>query len=137
MANEVFFDTSGFFAAIDQTDPSHRRVTAWLSEARGKTRPVTTEWILGETCTLLVARKRPHLGGSFLNHIERSEALHVINPDKMLLDSAKSFIRRRADQGFSFVDCLSFCVMTERNITKALTTDEHFRKAGFEPLLWP
>jgi predicted nucleic acid-binding protein len=33
------------------------------------------------------------------------------------------------------VDCLSFCVMRERQVSEALTTDEHFRKAGFSPLL--
>jgi predicted nucleic acid-binding protein len=29
------------------------------------------------------------------------------------------------------VDCLSFCLMKERKIVVALTTDAHFRKAGF------
>ena len=47
----------------------------------------------------------------------------------------REFIRRQADQGYSFVDCLSFCVMKERGLKRALTTDEHFRKAGFEALL--
>jgi predicted nucleic acid-binding protein len=53
----------------------------------------------------------------------------------MLVHSARAIIRRQADQGFSFVDCLSFCVMTERKIVEALTTDTHFQKAGFSALL--
>ncbi|MCL4177580.1 MAG: hypothetical protein KJ072_07510 [Verrucomicrobia bacterium] len=32
---------------------------------------------------------------------------------------------------------LSFCLMSERHIRGALTADEHFRQAGFEPLLCP
>jgi predicted nucleic acid-binding protein len=135
MAGEVLFDTSGFFALMDQRDPAHGRAIAWLRAQRDQTRPITTEWILGETCTLLVARKHPHLIGSFLDYIGRSEALLTINPDEMLLASAKGFIRRQAEQGYSFVDCLSFCVMKERRITRALTADEHFRKAGFHALL--
>ena len=102
---------------------------------RGRARPLTTEWIVGETCTLLVARKRPHLVARFLDYLEQSAALLVLNPDEALLVAAKEVIRRQAEQGYSFVDCLSFCVMKERRISQALTADEHFRKAGFAALL--
>ena len=44
-------------------------------------------------------------------------------------------IRRQADQGYSFVDCLSFCLMSERKIAEALTTDSHFRNSGFKAAL--
>ena len=33
------------------------------------------------------------------------------------------------------VDCISFIIMTKRNLTDALTTDEHFQQAGFRALL--
>src|ERR1035441_6508813 len=131
MAAEVLLDTSGFFALMDTRDPAHLKARRWLGSQRGRARPVTTEWIVGETCTLLVARKRPHLVARFLDYLEQSAALLVINPDKALLVFAKDMIRRQADQGYSFVDCLSFCVMKERRVLRALTTDEHFRKAGF------
>jgi len=84
---------------------------------------------------LLVARRRPHLVARFLDYLEQSAALLVLNPDEDMLVAAKQFIRRQAEQGYSFVDCLSFCVMKERRIAMALTTDEHFRKAGFSALL--
>jgi predicted nucleic acid-binding protein len=134
MASEVFLDTSGFFLLIDERDPRHRTAADWLRSRRGRLRPVTTEWVVGETCTLLKARKRAHLVPRFLDYIERSTALVLINPDEMLVH-ARAIIRRQADQGFSFVDCLSFCVMTERKIVEALTTDTHFQKAGFSALL--
>ena len=135
MAGEVLLDTSGFFALMDTRDPAHPKARRWLVSQRGRARPVTTEWIVGETCTLLVARKRPHLVARFLDYLEQSAALLVLNPDEALLVSAKELIRRQAEQGYSFVDCLSFCVMKERRISQALTTDEHFRKAGFSALL--
>jgi uncharacterized protein len=135
MANEVLFDTSGFFALMDASDPAHMKARRWLGSQRSRARPVTTEWIIGETCTLLVARRRQHLIGRFLDSLEQSTALLVLNPDEGLLVCAKQFIRRQAEQGYSFVDCLSFCVMKERRISQALTTDEHFRKAGFSALL--
>ena len=135
MASEVFFDTSGFFALLDASDAAHHKAVGWL-EARGRrTRPLSTEWIVGETCTLLVARRRPHLVARFLDYLDRSVALRLVNPDDTLLRSAKAMIRRHAEQGCSFVDCLSFCLMKERGLREALTSDEHFRRAGFLPLL--
>ena len=135
MAGEVFFDTSGFFALLDERDPAHRKAALWVQDQRQRVRPLSTEWIVGETCTLLVARKRAHLVARFLDYLERSVALLLVNPDETLLSSAKAMIRQQAEQGYSFVDCLSFCLMKERAVRDALTTDEHFRKAGFSPLL--
>ena len=135
MASEVLLDTSGFFALMDARDPAHLKARRWLGSQRGRAQPVTTEWIVGETCTLLVARKRRHLVGRFLGYLKQSTALLVVNPDEGLLVSAKQLIRRQAGQGYSFVDCLSFCVMKERSISQALTADERFRKAGFSALL--
>jgi len=135
MAHDVFFDTSGFFALLDQSDPQHARARQWIQAQQARVRPITSEWVIGETCTLLVARKRPHLVGRFLDYLDRSAALLLIDPDDALLRATKGFIRQQADQGYSFVDCLSFCLMKERAIRQALTTDEHFLKAGYEALL--
>ncbi|MBV8216601.1 MAG: type II toxin-antitoxin system VapC family toxin [Verrucomicrobia bacterium] len=135
MANEVFFDTSGFLAVIDQLDRVHQDAVAWTRTRAGRMRPVTTEWIIGETCTLLITRKRHHVVPQFLDYIDRSSALLSINPDDTLLRAARLMMRRQADQGFSFVDCVSFCLMTERKIVEALSTDALFRKAGFSPVL--
>jgi predicted nucleic acid-binding protein len=82
-----------------------------------------------------VARGAPHLIGDFLYQLGASRVLRSINPDAETLDQTKQFLRRHADQRYSFVDCLSFCVMKQYQITQALTTDPHFRKAGFQPLL--
>jgi predicted nucleic acid-binding protein len=43
--------------------------------------------------------------------------------------------RKHADKEWGLTDCLSFVVMTRRGLTEALTADEHFRQAGFRPLL--
>jgi predicted nucleic acid-binding protein len=135
MANEALFDTSGFFALVDGRDPMHDKAVSWVETHRSQIRPVTTEWIVGETCTLLVARKRPHLVARFLDYVDSSAALLLVNPDETLLRAAKAMIRHQAEQGYSFVDCVSFCLMRERAIRTAFTTDTHYRKAGFTALL--
>ena len=135
MANEILFDTSGFFALIDERDRMHAKAVAWIEAQWKKIRPVSTEWVVGETCTLLVARKRPYLVTRFLDYVESSAALLLVNPDDMLLRAAKAMIRQQAEQGYSFVDCVSFCLMKERSIHNAFTTDSHYRKAGYSAVL--
>ena len=135
MASDTLFDTSGFFALIDKRDPMHTKAVRWVEKQRKRIRPVNTEWVIGETCTLLVARKRSHLVARFLDYIDDSAALVLVNPDEMLLHAAKAMIRQQAEQGYSFVDCISFCLMKERGIRNAFTTDTHYRKAGFSALL--
>jgi predicted nucleic acid-binding protein len=137
MADEVFWDTSGFFALLDLNDAARQRALDWVGSSEGHRRAVTTEWVIGETCTLLVARKRGHLVSAFLDHLERTAALTVINPDETLLSEAKRMIRKQTTQGYSFTDCISFSLMRERRIREALTADAHFLQAGFLPLLHP
>jgi len=43
--------------------------------------------------------KTPHLVTRFLDYLEQSAALLVLNPDETLLVSAKELIRRQAEQG--------------------------------------
>jgi predicted nucleic acid-binding protein len=49
MTNEVFFDTSGFFTVMDERDDLHQKAVEWLHSRRGQVRPLTTEWVVGET----------------------------------------------------------------------------------------
>jgi hypothetical protein len=94
MAAEVFIDTSGFYARWDLNDPAHERVKAWFVAHRGTFAPLTTAWVIGETCILFVARRVPRLIGPFLDQLGESTALRTIIPDADLLDQTKSFLRK-------------------------------------------
>jgi hypothetical protein len=136
MASEFFWDTSGFFALLNSDDVQHERARQWKAQALAQQRrSITTEWIIGECCTLLTARRRAHLIPRFLDLTERSSSLAVLVSDSTLFIESKAFLRKHLDQGFSFVDCASFVVMRERGLHDALTTDEHFVNAGFNALL--
>jgi uncharacterized protein len=43
--------------------------------------------------------------------------------------------KQRKDKEWGLVDCISFIVMQNREITDALTADIHFQQAGFRALL--
>jgi uncharacterized protein len=40
-------------------------------------------------------------------------------------------MRKYADQGVSFTDCVSFAIMRRHKIRTAFTFDRHFKLAGF------
>ena len=43
--------------------------------------------------------------------------------------------RDRPDKDWGLTDCMSFVVMQDYGLTAALTSDNHFRQAGFRALL--
>ena len=49
-------------------------------------------------------------------------------------ERARHIFFRYRDKDFSFTDCTSFALMRELRIREALTTDKHFRQAGFQML---
>ena len=52
-----------------------------------------------------------------------------------LYEQAIELYRQRQDKEWGITDCISFTVMEEHTLTKALTTDDHFQQAGFSALL--
>ena len=103
--------------------------------AQEQRRAVTTDYIIDETATLLRARGLTKLLAEFFRLTEASQALTIewISPDRFA--AARKFMLKHLDQEFSFTDCVSFVVMKELRLTEALATDNHFRIAGFNPLL--
>lgn len=136
MANDVFADTSGFFALLVKRDPMHGRARRILQRAAKDQTPfVTTDYILDETATLLNARGIGHLTETFFETVLHSTACRVEWMDVESFDRTRIFFGKHRGQGWSFTDCFSFVVMKELRIAKAMTADAHFRAAGFEPLL--
>jgi predicted nucleic acid-binding protein len=130
MAGEIFWDTGGFFALLSKDALKHADAEA-LSQREG----VTTDGIIGETCTLLIARNKPHLARKFLDLTERPERLRIVHLDAALIAETRAFLRKHLDHTYSFVDCSSFVVMERLRLREAASTDGHFTEAGFIALL--
>jgi predicted nucleic acid-binding protein len=136
MANEIFADTSGFYALLVNEDAQHSAANQVLHEARRRKRQfVTTDYVLDETATLLKARGYGHLLPAFFERLQSSHACHIEWIDSDRFQAAKAFFLKHADQAWSFTDCVSFCVMKELRMREALTKDGHFQDAGFVALL--
>jgi len=135
-SRRVFGDTSFFFALVAKRDPAHRlAVAAYEKLLRAGARVVTTDYVVDETLTLTKARIDAPTSLSLLDRMERSDSidLELITSDKFL--ASKHYFRKHSDHGYSFTDCTSFVVMDELEIRAALTTDRHYKEAGFEVLL--
>ncbi len=136
MANEIFIDTSGFYALLVQKDDRHKEATRILKSAATKRRGfVTTDNILDETATLLKARGHGALLQAYFNTIFSSSICRVEWTDAECFQAVQAFFLKHLDQAWSFTDCLSFRVMKERRLRESLTKDEHFEHAGFMVLL--
>jgi predicted nucleic acid-binding protein len=136
MARETFADTSGFYSLLVRRDQMHSAAKRILQAARHRRAQfVTTDYVLDETVTLLIARGHRHLVGPFLRSALESDACVVEWTDPERFSRTAAFLLKHLDQGWSFTDALSFQVMKERRVRHALTKDEHFTAAGFVALL--
>jgi predicted nucleic acid-binding protein len=136
MADDIFVDTSGFYALLIKKDERHAAADRVLRAARKrKQRFVTSDYVLDETATLLKARGHGHLLPAFFDKVLASQACRIEWTDPERFHVVQAFFLKHADQPWSFTDCVSFRVMKELRLRDALTKDRHFHEAGFVVLL--
>jgi len=132
---EAFVDTSVLYALIDRKDSHHAAMSELVRRLlQSRRRFVTTDYVVCEAVNLANARSGHHVGMRILDLIDRSAALRVEWIGSLRFEATRAFYRRHLDHRYSFTDCTSFVVMRELDISDVLTTDGHFREAGFRIL---
>lgn len=132
----VLIDTAGWACLLDRREAKHGEAVRLMAECSQLRRPlVTTDYVVDETATLLVARRAGGLLGEFFELIGRSAALTLTPVGPGRFREACGYLLKHRDQGYSFTDVTSFIVMRELGMTDALTEDRHFEQAGFHRLL--
>jgi len=134
--NEVFLDTSYAIALSSEVDRHHQKAVA-ISEAleKNKSKIITTRAILLEVGNFLSKARYRQAAVVLLDSIEFDANVEIVEISKDLYEKAFVLFKSRDDKDWGLIDCLSFIVMKERDLTDALTADEHFRQAGFRVLL--
>jgi hypothetical protein len=136
MAGEIFIDTSGFYALLVRNDNQHNRARqAMRKAAKRKQRFVTTDYVLDEAATLLMARGCSTAIPPLFHSVSASKACRVVWMDMERFEETKRLFIKNIDHLWSFTDCFSFTLMKELRMNEALSKDAHFRAAGFTPLL--
>jgi predicted nucleic acid-binding protein len=124
-----FVDTSFWVAYRYRRDEHHRESVALWAD---RSQPLaTTDLVVGETWTFL-RRKVGHAEAvGFLDAVEASPRLSVIDVDPATRASAWAWLRRHDERDYSFVDATSFEVMRRQRMSEALAFDGDFAAAGF------
>lgn len=130
-----FGDTSFFLAALIPDDVCHASARRWAEANRDTI--VTTEYVLVEVGNYLSPPPTRRLFGAFLQSLTSDPRLELVAASTALLERGATLYGSRGDKGWSLTDCISFVLMRERGLTKALTADRHFEQAGFVALLKP
>lgn len=129
----LFADTAYFLALTNPRDALHASARSWSETL---IRPVvTTSWVVQELADGLCA---PATRAAFIRIFASMEAdpeTTIIPFEAPLWRRGLELYARRPDKAWSLTDCISFVVMSERDLTEALTGDHHFEQAGFRALL--
>lgn len=132
----LFLDAAYAIALASPHDDFHvPAVTLALSLKSRQTRLVTTQAVLLEIGDSLSKPRFRPAAIEILSGIARDSRIEVVPLTQDLMRRAFDLFRQRPDKGWGLTDCVSFIVMSEREIHQALTTDEHFEQAGFTALL--
>ena len=129
----IFVDTGYLFAVASPGDQLYPRAMKW---AEAMLLPMlTTDYVLWEMINGYSRTSDRRQAHALLDNIQSSPAWQVIRASEDLYRAGLSLHRRYDDKDWSLTDCISFHVMRERGLVRALTHDHHFEQAGFEALL--
>ena len=96
---------------------------------------LTTDWIVTEVADALASRRTAPGSCGLFRVLQQQTELTIVPASRVLMDEGIEFYENRPDKEWSLTDCISFVVMTKRDMTEALTGDHHFEQAGFTALL--
>lgn len=136
MENRVFLDTSFAIALSVETDQHYEHAVKLSEQLEAEnTRLITTTAILLEIGNALSKQRYRQAAKELLLSLEEDKTVEIIPVTDELYQKAFELFFNRPDKDWGLIDCMSFIVMQENDLTEALTTDEHFEQAGFVALL--
>jgi predicted nucleic acid-binding protein len=136
VGTEAFLDTAFAIALSSSGDDLHRVALALADELEtSPTRIVTTRAVLMEIGNALSKQRYRPAAVELLLSLENDPKVEIVPVSGDLYAQAFKLFSERTDKEWGLVDYVSFVVMRERGITDALTSDDHFRQAGFNALM--
>ena len=136
IAREVFLDTAYAIALASTRDHFHALAVTLAEELeRTGTTLVTTRAILLEIGNALAKQRYRAAATALLAALEADPQIDIVDLSPSLYLQAWDLYQARPDKEWGLTDCVSFVVMQGRGLTQVLTSDEHFRQAGFITLL--
>lgn len=132
----VFLDTAYVFALINTRDQWHARAKTLEHGLNAERRQlVTSEFVLTEIADGLSAMRFREQATQVIDALTRNRHATIVAASSALYEAGLQLFRRRQDKEWGLTDCTSFVIMDQQNLRSVLTTDEHFRQAGFQALM--
>jgi predicted nucleic acid-binding protein len=129
----TFVDSGYLIALVDRNDSLHQKARRWAAFLHDDLVTTSAVWLeVFNHCTGQPLRDAVH---RFFDRVTAKHEFETLIVDQPLFDRGLHLHRARPDKYWSLTDCISFTVMTDRQITRALAYDHHFEQAGFEALL--
>ena len=136
MTSRIFLDTGYVIALSVESDEHHNRAEELAEQLEAEaTHLVTTRAILLEIGNALSKERYRQATAELLDSLEQDPLVEIIPLSEELFAQAFELFRNRPDKEWGLVDCVSFIVMQENELTEALTPDKHYEQAGFRALL--
>ena len=114
-------------------DEAHGRAELYSTDP--SVRLVTTGWVLTELADGLAETNGREVFAALLTDLRVDPRVDLVEPTPDLWQRGVALYDTRRDKKWSPTDCISFVVMTDREMYDALTGDHHFEQAGFRALL--
>jgi len=127
-------DTAYILALFNPRDEYHKKAVELFPQIRKAHEVWITEAVLTEVGNAL-AKVNRSAAVTFINSCYMTTNVKVVSVDRELFIRAIEFYNNYSDKDWGITDCISFIVMQDNGVTKALTTDDHFQQAGFQVLL--
>lgn len=136
MRGKVFLDTAFAIALALETDAFHEEALVLADEIEAEEiHLITTRAIMLEIGNALSRSDHRKTAIEILESLELDNKVTIVPLTEELYKAAYKLYSSRADKEWGMTDCISFTVMQQFNLTDSLTTDRHFRQAGFNPLM--
>jgi predicted nucleic acid-binding protein len=134
--DKVFLDAA-YAIALSAPNDQHHELAEILAEQieTESTQLITTRAVVLEIGNALSKLRYRNAAIELLDSLEEDPNVEIIPISEELYNGAFQLYRERADKEWGLTDCISFVVMKDRGLMNALTTEEHFRQAGFNALL--
>jgi hypothetical protein len=134
--NKFFLDSAYAIALSALTDQYHNKAEILARQIETEAiQMITTRAVILEIGNALAALRYRAAAIELLDSLEEDPNVKIIALSEELYNRAMKLYRQRPDKEWGLTDCVSFVVMQDYEITEALTTDEHFKQAGFRALL--
>ncbi|MCI5131731.1 MAG: PIN domain-containing protein [Candidatus Electrothrix sp. EH2] len=128
---KYFLDTSYLIAITHKRDQYHEKAAAVSKTLEKPVRLVTTSAVLMEFGNMLSSVRLRSKAFNYIRLLKNDVYTQVVPVSEQLFESGLTMFGKYHDKEWGLVDCISFLVMKERGITRALSSDVHFEQAGF------